>query len=55
MVTLLDDVEGNDPEKFESVFRKDHAQARIESAMAMEPNPVALQGRHDSFTSPQPA
>src|SRR6202012_4434968 len=33
----------HDPEKCEAVFRKDHAQPRIWSAMAIRPDPVALQ------------
>src|SRR5262249_3683547 len=32
----------HDPEKCEAVFRKDHAQTTIQSAMAIQPNPIAL-------------
>jgi hypothetical protein len=32
----------HDPEKRVAVFRKDHAQSRIQSAMAIQPNLVAL-------------
>jgi len=32
----------HDPEKCEAVFRKDHAQSRIWSAMAIHPNLIAL-------------
>jgi hypothetical protein len=33
----------HDPEKCEAVFRKEHAQTRIWSAMAIQPNAIALQ------------
>jgi hypothetical protein len=32
----------HDPEKCEAVFRKDHAQSKTKSAMAMQPHPIAL-------------
>src|SRR5579871_2513333 len=35
-----------DPEQCEAVFRKDHAQSRIESAMAMRPKAIEAQKGH---------
>jgi hypothetical protein len=33
---------GHDREKCEAVFQKDHARTRIQSAMAIQPDPAAL-------------
>jgi hypothetical protein len=35
----------HDPEKWAPLFQKHHAQSRIQSAIALQPNPIALKPR----------